>query len=330
MNTDFLTQDYLPHASWSIGGGLLHGHTMLQLSEGIAKEMQGIRSLSCLHVTPACAWTVDWAAQRAMTTPTAYLRLLGLTDAQKLPVCLNFDNPFVAKAMLEDGFGLFLVDELLRHNPTGLNCAAVADDRVAFVLRRQFPRLPLIAHMNRSVVEEGEPDADFYNRLLEVYDRVQLYPGSLRRADVVQALKAPERCMVVVNDLCRRGSRSAHSELLLLLAQMRMRPYDFNYKVRRSELMAALLAPVGTQGNTLTRAELVSLYAQGLRSFHLQAEQYRNALTPAWVLMSYLLTAAHQYSNKTSLLIYKVLSYLNGAPPPLASGLEPFTLRLPE
>lgn len=36
MNTDYLTQDYLPLATWSVGGGLLHGSPMLQLCEGIA------------------------------------------------------------------------------------------------------------------------------------------------------------------------------------------------------------------------------------------------------------------------------------------------------
>ncbi len=327
MKTDFLTQDYLPQAAWSLSGGLLHGHCMVQLCDGMAKEMKGIRSLKALHITPACAWSLDWHVQRSMTTPTAYLHLLGHTDAIKQPLCLNFDNPYVAKAMVEDAFGLFLVDELLRHNPTGQNCVAVADDRVAFVLRRQFPTLRIIAHMNRSVCEEGEPDADFCNRLLEVYHEVQLYPGSLRYPGLVQALSHPERCTVVVNDLCRRGSRAAHSQALLLLAQMRVRPYDFNYKVRRSEQMSALLAPPGAPANMFSRAELKALYAQGLRSFHVQAEQYRNAMTPAWLFMNYLLTDAPEYSNKTSLLIYKVLSYLTGDTPSLASGLEPFPMR---
>ncbi len=327
MNTDFLTQDYLPHALWSVGGGLLHGYTMLQLCEGISKEMKGIRSLRALHLSPACAWSLDWSVQRSMTSPTAYMRLLGETDRLRQPLCLSFDNPYVAKAMVEDAFGLFLVDELLRHNPTGLNSVAVADDRVAFVLRRQFPKLRLVAHMNRSVCEQGEPDADFINRLLEIYREVQLYPGSLRREGLVSALSAPERCTVVVNDLCRRGSRAAHAQALLLLAQMRVRPYDFNYKVQLREQTDALLSPPATQGNTFSRRELQDLYAQGVRSFHVQAEQYRNGLTPAWVLMSYLLTDEAQFSNKTSLLIYKVLSYLNGELPPLASGLSPFTLR---
>lgn len=330
MNTDFLTQDYLPHATWSVGGGLLHGYAMLQLCEGIAKEMKGIRSLRALHLNPACAWTLDWSVQRAMTSPTAYLRLLEVTNRLQQPVCLSFDNPYVAKAMVEDSFGLYLVDELLRHNPTGLNSVAMADDRVAFVLRRQFPKLRLVAHMNRSVCVQDEPDADFINRLLQVYHEVQLYPGSLRREGVVQAISDLGRCSVVVNDLCRRGSRAAHAQALLLLAQLRVRPYDFNYKVQRREQFGALLTPPAARGNTFSRDELQALYAQGLRSFHLQAEQYRNGLTPAWVLMSYLLTADPQQSHKTSLLIYKVLSYLNGELPPLASGLEPFTFRLPE
>ena len=327
MNTDYLIKDYMPRARWSVGGGLLHGRTMLQLCEGIAQEMRDIRSLSYLHATPSCAWSLDWAEQRSLTTPTGYLRMLQLAAATQQAVCLNFDNPFVAKAMLEDGFGLFLVNELLQHNPTGLNCVAVADDRVAMELRRQFPSLRLNAHMNRSVCEESEPDAAFYNRLLDFYQEVQLYPDCARNPELVRSLSKPERCWVIVNDRCRRGSRAAHREMLLLLAQMRVRPYEFSFKVRRQQQMETLLSPPGAPGNTFSRDELKALYAAGLRSFHVQAEQYRNGMTPAWLLMSYLVTAAPQYSNMRALLTYKVLSYLNGEQPSLASGLEPFSMR---
>lgn len=330
MNTDFLTADYLPHSRWSVGGGLLHGQPMLQLCEGVSREMSGIRSLEMLHATPACAWSLDWAEQRPMTTPTGYLRILSHAEVLRQPLCLNFDNPYVARAMLEDGFGLFLTDELLRHNPTGRNSVCVADDRVALVLRRQFPGLRLIAHMNRAVCEEAEPDADFYNRLLQVYDEVQLYPGGLEDGRLVRALAHPERCTVVVNDLCRTGSRAAHGALLLLLAQMRVRPYDFNYKVQRRQQAETLLASPGTPCNSLSRERLRALYALGLRSFHVQGEQYRNGMTPAWVLVNYLLTDDPRYSHKCALLHYKVLNYLNGALPPMASGLEPFPIRLPE
>ena len=330
MKTDFLTADYLPHSRWSVGGGLLHGQSMLQLCEGVSREMSGIRSLGLLHVTPACAWSLDWAEQRPMTTPTGYLRLLSHAESLRQALCLNFDNPYVARAMLEDGFGLFLTDELLRHNPTGGNCVCVADDRVALVLRRQFPGLRLISHMNRAVCEEAEPDAEFYNRLLQVYDEVQLYPGSLLDERLVRALADPKRCVVVVNDRCRAGSRAAHGALLLLLAQMRVRPYDFNYKVQRRQQVESVLAPPGASSNCQSCDRLRALYALGLRSFHVQAEQYLNGMTPAWVLVNYLLTDDPRYSHKCALLHYKVLSYLNGALPTMASGLEPFSIRLPE
>jgi hypothetical protein len=53
-------------------------------------------------------------------------------------------------------------------------------------------------------------------------------------------------------------------------------------------------------------------------------------MTAAWVFMNHIISAEPEYSNMRSLLIYKVFSYLNGARPPIASGLEPFTLRYPE
>lgn len=330
MNTDYFTRNYMPGARWSIGGGLLHGATMLQLCEGIAKELPGILHLDCLHATPACAWSIDWSPQRPLTAPTTYIQLLRIAAELRQPVCLNFNNPYVAKNLLEDDFGLFLVNELLQHNPTKQNAAAVADDRVAMVLRRNFPKLPLIAHMNRSVCEESEPDAAFYNQLLGMYQAVQLYPASTRNPQLLAELQHPERCIVVINDCCRQGSRAAHRDMLLLLAQMRIRPYEFAFKVRRSELMPAVMAAPDSPGNALSRQQILALYAAGFRQFHVQAEQYRNGMTAAWVFMNHIISAEPEYSNMRALLIYKVFSYLNGAQSPIASGLEPFTLRYPE
>ena len=330
MNTDYFTKDYMPGAHWSIGGGLLHGTTMLQLCEGITKELAGILRLDTLHATPACAWSVDWSTQRPLTSPTTYMQLLRKAAELRQPVCLNFDNPFVAKNLLEDDFGLFLVNELVRSNPTNRNAAAVADDRVAMVLRRNFPKLPLIAHMNRSVCEEGEPDAAFYNQQLKLYNAVQLYPDCARSPQLLQDLQHPDRCIIVINDCCRQGSRNAHRDMLLLLAQMRIRPYEFAFKIRRSEQMPAIMAVPGSPGNALSRQQIHQLYAAGFRHFHVQAEQYRNGMTPAWVLMNLITPAEPEHSNMRALLIYKAFCYLNGAQSPIASGLEPFTLRYPE
>lgn len=330
MNTDYFTKDYMPGASWSVGGGLLHGTTMLQLCAGISKELAGILHLDCLHATPACAWSLDWSTQRPLTSPTSYNQLLRKAAELNQPVCLSFDNPYVAKNLLEDDFGLYLVSELLQNNPTGRNAVAVADDRVAMVLRRNFPKLPIIAHMNRSVCEESEPDAAFYNQLLGFYQAVQLYPAITRNPHELAALQHPERCVVVINDCCRQGSRNAHRDMLLLLAQMRIRPYEFAFKVRRSEQMPAVMATPGSPGNALARRQILELYAAGFRQFHVQAEQYRNGMTPAWVLMNHIITDEPERSNMRGLLVYKAFCYLNGAQPPIASGLEPFTLRYPE
>ncbi len=308
----------------------MHGTTMLQLCEGISKELTGILLLDCLHATPACAWSLDWSTQRPLTSPTSYMQLLRKAAELNQPICLNFDNPYVAKNLLEDDLGLYLVNELLQNNPTKRNAVAVADDRVAMVLRRNFPKLPLIAHMNRSVCEEREPDAAFYNQLLDFYQAVQLYPAIICNPRELEELHHPERCIVVINDCCRQGSRNGHRDMLLLLAQMRIRPYEFAFKVRRSEQMPAIMAPPGSPGNALSRQQIQELYAAGFRQFHVQAEQYRNGMTPAWVLMNHITPATPEQSNMQALLIYKAFCYLNGAQSPIASGLEPFTLRYPE
>ncbi len=328
----FLTASYLPGCQWSLGGGIRFGTAMAQACRSLNRRFPGWKPLAAIHAEPACAWTLDWGRQRALSTPSYCHQQLALFARMELPVCLSFDNPYIPTAALQDGFGFFLVDTLLRLNPTGRNSVAVADDRLAAILRRQWPSLPLVAHENRSVCAEGELDAAHYNALAQRYTRVGLRAEDALRVGLVEALERKSAFDVCVNGTCLRGRRAEQRDYLLLAARMRVRPYEFNYSIERREKRAALMGEAhhARQTQTLTHAELRQLHAAGLRHFHVQAEQYHNGMTPVWALLNRLVDPSPEHSRRAATLAYVVMSDIEGETPRLPSGLGAFVMDLPE
>ena len=276
------------------------------------------------------AWT--WGRQRALSTPTFCHQQLALYAKMGLPVCLSFDNPYIPTPALQDGFGFFLVDTLLRLNPTGHNSVAVADDRLASVLARQWPKLPIAAHENRSTCAEGQTDAAHYNALSQLYTRVALRAEDALKPGLVEALVKKNVFDVCVNSHCLRGRQAQHRDFLLLAARMRVRPYEFEYSIQRKELREKLMgAPHSARRTaTLTHAELRRLHAAGLRHFHVQAEQYHSGLTPIWALLNRLVDPSPEHSRRAAALAYIVLSDVSGAQPTLPSGMGAYVMELPE
>ncbi len=332
VDLGFLTADYLPGSCWSMGGGIRFGAATAQACHSLNSKLGTWKPLHAVHAEPACAWSLDWGRQRPLSTPTFCHRELEQYAQMKLPVCLSFDNPFIPTAALQDGFGLFLVDTLLRQNPTGLNCVAVADERLAAVLKRQWPTLPLMAHENLSACAEGETNAAHYNALAQRYEHVALRAEDALQPGLVAALEKKDAFTVTVNSLCLRGHRAEQRALLMQLARMRVRPYEFEYSIERRELKEKLMGQPHTKRctATLSHAELRQLHAAGLRRFHVQAEQYHNGMTPIWALLNRLVDPAPEHSRRAATLAYIVLSDISGAQAPLPSGLSAFRMELPE
>ncbi len=332
VNLSFLTEHYLPNSQWSMGGAIRFGMATAQACRSLNSRLGSWKPLAAVHAEPACAWSLDWGRQRALSSPSYCHRQLSLYAQMELPVCLSFDNPYIPTAALQDSFGFFLVDTLLRLNPTGRNCVVVADDRLAAILRRQWPTLPLVAHENRSICAEGETDAAHYNTLAQLYTRVALRAEDALKPGLAAALAEKEAFEVVVNNMCLRGRRAEQRDYLLLAARMRVRPYEFDYTIKRRELRKQLMGqpPCGRETQMLSHAELRQLHADGLRRFHVQAEQYHNGMTPLWVLLNRLIDPAAEHSRRAATLAYIVLSDVSGDMPPLPSGLGAFVMDLPE
>ncbi len=332
VDLSFLTERYLPGCQWSVGGVIRFGESMLQAVNCLHRKLGNWKPLASVHAEPACAWSLDWGRQRALSSASFCHQQLAHAARIGLPVCLSFNNPFIPTAALEDSFGFFLVDALLRQNPTGRNRVAVADDRLAAILRRQWPMLELAAHANLSTCAEGETDAAHYNALAARYQRVSLRAEDALCPEVLQALERPEAFDVTVNGTCLRGKRALEREYLLLCARMRVRPYEFNYNIERRALREKLQGqphePRQTQ--VLSHAELRHLHTAGLRHFHIQAEQYHNGMTPVWALLNRLVDPAPEHSRRAATLAYMVFSDICGAQAPLPSGLGAFNMELPE
>ncbi len=332
VDLSFLNAQYLPGCRWSMGGAIRFGMAMAQACRSLNTKLGNWKPLAAVHAEPACAWSLDWGRQRALSTPSFCHQQLALYAKMGLPVCLSFDNPYIPTAALQDGFGLFLVDTLLRHNPTGRNSVAVADDRLASVLAHQWPKLPITAHENRSTCAEGETDAAHYNALSRLYARVALRAEDALKPGLIAALAKKNVFDVTVNSQCLRGHRAEHRDFLLLAARMRVRPYEFEYTIQRRELREKLvgLPHAVRQTATLTHAELRQLHAAGLRHFHVQAEQYHNGLTPLWALLNRLVDPNPEHSRRAAAIAYIVLSDVSGAQPALPSGMGAYVMDLAE
>ncbi len=332
VDLSFLTAHYLPGSHWSLGGAIRFGTSTLQACRSLNSRLGSWHPLAAVHAEPACAWSLDWGRQRPLTTPTFFNQQLAQYAQLRLPVCLSFDNPYIPTAALQDAFGLFLVDTLLRHNPTGRNSVAVADDRLAALLRRQWPQLPLTAHENRSICAEGECNAPHYNALAQHYNRVSLRAEDALNPQLLAALSRPTAFDVTINGSCLRGHRAEQRDFLLLSARMRVRPFEFNYTIERRALRQQLMGSPHTPRPTqaLTHAELRRLHAAGLRHFHIQAEQYHNGMTALWALLNRLIDPAPEHSRRAAALAYIVLSDIGGGKAPLPSGLGAFPMELAE
>ncbi len=332
VDLSFLTDHYLPGCQWSLGGGIRFGMATAQACHSLNSRLGSWKPLAAVHAEPSCAWSLDWGRQRALSSPTFCHRQLTVCARMGLPVCLSFDNPFIPTAALQDAFGFFLVDTLLQLNPTGRNSVAVADERLADVLLRQWPQLPLMVHENLSICAGGETGASHYNALAQRFSRVALPAEDALSAGLLAALADKNAFSVSVNSRCLRGTRALLREYLLLCARMRVRPYEFSYTPTRQALRDKLMGQPHSPRQTLSlsHAELRQLHAAGLRHFHVQAEQYHNGMTPIWALLNRLVDPAPEHSRRAAALAYIVMSDIEGDKAPLPSGLSAFPMELPD
>ncbi len=329
-NLQFLTQDYLPSATWTVGGALRFDRSLLTINNFLS-QMLAVRYFSNVMGTPPCLWSLDWFVQRRPVTYDTYCSALEAYAKQNVGVILEFDNPFLTAKEVEDPYGITLIKELYSRDRIRKNTVCVASDILAERIRAEIPKLRIQCHMNRLVVEKGKRTADLYNKLASKYDRVCLHPADAVKPSITNALINKERFDIIINDSCLRTC-PVRKEHLTLLAEMRRAPYDTDAMRRRSDLISR----VGCQKCTpdeirqkvscnLTRNEAKALYDAGFRSFIIQAQQFRNEMTLLWDIFHCMLDYSPEISNKAALIASSAMAEFGKASDALPSGLRQFS-----
>ena len=329
-NLQFLTRDYMPQASWTVGGALRFDKSLQTINQFLT-DMVALRRFDCVAGAAPCLWSLDWFVQRRPLAFDAYCNALETYAQQNTGVTLVFDNPNLSAQELEDPYGLSLVRELYNRDRLRKNAVCVANDALAARLRAEIPSLRIHCHPNRLVMEKGKRTPALYNKLASQYDRVCLHPADAVKPGITSAIENKARFDIIMNDPCLRTC-PVRREHTALLADMRRAPYDTELMRRRSDLISRVGCQKTTPGElcqkascNLTREEATALYDAGFRSFIIQAQQFRNEMTLLWDIFQCMLDYSPEICNKAALIATSGMAEFGKPAEVLPSGLRQFS-----
>lgn len=325
VEIDYFIRDHLPQASWIVGGAFRFDVHLLVLVNYLASFFKP-RRIARVAGAPPCPWSLDMLEPRAPMSPRACASIISSYAEARVGLLLVFDNPSISPENREDAFGIWLVQELTKkaNNPTGRNGVVVADDSLAELLRRKFPKLTIICHPNRLIMSNDKRTAEIYGTLCEKYTQVVLHPRDAVLPSIYTRLKYPERVIAIVNDPVPRRYPSRR-DLINLAIQLRKNPY--NYELVESMHRLHERTGLFTDEDTcnLTKNEEASLYGGGVRSFAIQAQFFRNELTLWWDMFHHMLRTAPEHTNKAALIATAALACIREDVDKIPSGLSLFS-----
>lgn len=327
----FLIADYLPEAQFYLGGALRFD-TMVVSINNYMREHIKVRQFKQLMGVMPCRWSLSWHRNSNDITDGQFCHLLELYAANNIGLMLCFDNPYISDEMLEDAYGLGLVEELYKRDRLRKNSLCVANDKLCDKLKALYPKLSILSHPNRVIVEPQRRSAKLYQQMLSRYDMVSLHPADGARKDISSSIAAAgeddvKRIMVTLNDSCLRTC-PARREHLQALAGMRAEPYQNSHRIHEAQIVDKVgckrLENFSKQSAVLTYEHRQQLYELGYRHFAFQAQQYKSPFTLASDMLSGLFTKAPEHSNKVATISANILSALSMTGRQLKSGMIKF------
>ena len=323
---DATTRGHVPHAAWMVGGLFRFDEHLFTLVNFLATYYPA-RAVARVAGAPPCAWTLETqGALRPMLTPGRYLSVLKGFAELRTGVTLVFDNPLPTPDSLQDEYAHGLVKQLLaaEHNPTGRNAVCVASDELAELLRTSYPKLPIICHPNRLLMDTAKRTPEFYEALEKRYNLIILHPRDAVAPGLYTKLKHVGRYMAVVNDPAPRNCPTRR-DMLRLLAEMHRRPWDGSL-ARSYEYMVRVSAPRENDCTcNLTRQEEAALYAAGIRQFIVQGAYFRNEITLMHDIFYHLLRTTPELSNKAALITNAAMAHIRPLEDSMPSGMAIFS-----
>lgn len=327
----FLTSDRFPEARWHLGGAFRFDFVLQNLVDFLQKQTPGLFTLSGIGGAPPCLWTIDWFRQRPLANLQVFQRRLEDYARAGTGVTVEFDSPVIGDDELRDAAANRLLQELYQRDRVRKNAVAVANDKLARHIRRELPKLPLYAHVNRAVMEKAKRTADFYNKLTEHYDLVTLHPADCTDGKLLDGLEDPSRFMIVINDTCLRGC-PVRREHMALLAQLRRRPLSAELSAGRARFLQttgceSIDRDVLRQNRTLsmTEQDIKSLYERGIVHLIVQDASLRNEVTVIWETLRALFGSSPELAHKIGCLLSSFMAGCAPSMKKLPSGLGRFS-----
>lgn len=318
-----LFQDHMPYAGWMVEGAFRFDQHLLLLMQFLVQYCPS-RRISRALGAPPCIWSLDMYGTRRMLHPDYCESVIATYAQQQVGLVLNFDNPLPPADSLEDPLGHRLIRSLLQHNPTGRNAVCVASEALAALLRERYPSLPLICHQHRLMLCTGKRTPALYEKLGESYREIILHPRDAVNPAFFSLLPNPWKYIAVANDPVPR-TFAVRRELLHLLAELRLRPWDSSLIERKENLAdRAGIFSIKDTAN-LSRCEESALYSAGIRSFLLQSFSFRNELTLLWDLFHHLFRTRPEYANEVALISSAAMAHIREHENGLPSGFNLFT-----
>lgn len=314
--------------NWNLAGAFVY-ETGLRLHLSMYDEFFGIPVAPVsLSGTLPCLWSLDWFEFSKMASPEKIQGQMKHYSDNRVPVFLNFDNPFMKESDLGDGMGNALVSFLAKFNSTGKNGVYVSNDALARHIKKTFPKLVVRSGLNRTVVEENRT-ADFYNGLTELYSCVAIHPVDALNDELLAGLKDKAKFEITVNDTCL-DTCPCRKEHMELLSQIRREPWNIVLLSKRHQCLDKakcqfIKRPEGSRALSLTYNEFEHLFSLGFRNFRLQAESIRNELTYMHYFVRWMYNNEDpEIQNRITVLYTTLLIRMENKPSKYPTGIKDY------
>ncbi len=327
-DTDF------PEARWNIGGVFLYEQARSVLCDFVQENFDRPHAVAEIHGAPPCIWTLEWFQSRPLMPPGDIAATLKKLAARTSTFVFQFDNPYITEEMLTDAIGNTLLNYAAQMPRASVS---VASELLAGYIRQKFPALSVRAGANKSVVENGRGNAEYYIETAKRFSVVALHPDDISNLDLLKKLaetSGTEKFEITVNYSCLRNCpvRERH---LSALAKIRLSPWNAEPLRERHRILAeakcedvsVLAGADAPSAGLLSREELTEIYALGFRRFRIQAETLRSEIAFFWSALEWLFSAKPEHWHYFGLIASSLITKVKESVPVLPTGLAPFVKR---
>lgn len=321
---DHMIREHLPQAGWIVEGAFRFDQHLLTILSFLAQffpQRQVTRALGA----PPCAWSLDLYGRRKPMSISSCVNVMEAYAQINVGLILAFDNPLVSSPLYDDALGHRLIELLFQpqYNPTGRNAVCVASHGLAKTLRERYPHIPLICHQNHLIMGTAKRTPSLYEELGDMYREIILHPRDAIAPSFYTQLKNAWKYIALANDPVPRNY-AARRELLQLVAETRLRPWDLEL-AEAKEKLAQRTNLFDVQSTCILSAEEEKgLYASGVRTFLIQSFMFRNELTLFWDMFYHLLRTQPEYSNEAALIVSAAIAYIRETVDELPTGTKLF------